>query len=148
MPPKTPGNTLPETNMAPENGWLEYFFVSFWVPAYFQGRLLLVSGRVAGLNNPEKIGDDGWLTIPKHNQPVEIIHPAAYPPSVSVDNRTFAWVDQKPRPNLKVGRRVRPYFFSELHIGLQGILELFIYWKWLVNPFKSINLSTCAAKFW
>ena len=31
-------NTLPETNVAPENGRLEYFLVSFWVPAYFQGR--------------------------------------------------------------------------------------------------------------
>ena len=43
--------TLPETNIAPENrpsqnGWLEYEAVSFWGPAYFQGRLLLVSGRV------------------------------------------------------------------------------------------------------
>ena len=44
------GCTLPETNseFTPENGWLEYFLVSFWVPAYFQGRLLLVSGRVNG----------------------------------------------------------------------------------------------------
>ena len=33
------GNTLPETSiLAPENGWLEYFLVSFWGPAYFQGR--------------------------------------------------------------------------------------------------------------
>ena len=31
--------TLPETNIfAPENGWLEYFLISFWGPAYFQGR--------------------------------------------------------------------------------------------------------------
>ena len=29
--------TLPETNMAAENGWLEFgILVSFWVPAYFQ----------------------------------------------------------------------------------------------------------------
>ena len=28
--------TLPETNIAPENGWLEYFLVSFWDAAYFQ----------------------------------------------------------------------------------------------------------------
>ena len=41
----------PETNskLAPENGWLEYFLVSFWGPAYFQGRLLLVSGSVPKL---------------------------------------------------------------------------------------------------
>ena len=35
---KTPRNevyTLPETNIAPENGWLEYWF-PFWM-AYFQG---------------------------------------------------------------------------------------------------------------
>ena len=38
--------TLPETNIAPENGWLEYFLVSFWVSAYFQWLLLLVSGSV------------------------------------------------------------------------------------------------------
>ena len=29
-------NTFPETNIAPENGWLEYILVSFWGPAYFQ----------------------------------------------------------------------------------------------------------------
>ena len=39
--------TLSGTNIfAPENGWFEYEAVSFWAPAYFQGRLLLVSGRV------------------------------------------------------------------------------------------------------
>ena len=39
--------SLKLTAKAPENGWLEYEFpVSFWgVLAYFQGRLLLVSGR-------------------------------------------------------------------------------------------------------
>ena len=36
--------TLPETNVAPENGWLEYYFPIG--EAYFQGLLLLVSGRV------------------------------------------------------------------------------------------------------
>ena len=36
----SPLYTLPETNsqFAPENGWLEYFLVSFWGPVYFQGR--------------------------------------------------------------------------------------------------------------
>ena len=29
--------TLPETNIVPENGWLEYYF-PIGVPAYFQGR--------------------------------------------------------------------------------------------------------------
>ena len=29
------GNTLPETNIAPENGWLEYYFPIG--EAYFQG---------------------------------------------------------------------------------------------------------------
>ena len=40
--------TLPETNskFAPKNGWLEDDPASFWGPAYFQVRLLLVSGRV------------------------------------------------------------------------------------------------------
>ena len=33
-------HTDPETNIAPENGWLEYYIVSFWVSAYFQGRTL------------------------------------------------------------------------------------------------------------
>ena len=37
-------HTLPETNIAPENGWLEDYF-PFW-KAYFQGLLLLVLGRV------------------------------------------------------------------------------------------------------
>ena len=37
-----------ETNIfEPKNGWLEYFLVSFWDPAYFQGLLLLVSGSVS-----------------------------------------------------------------------------------------------------
>ena len=34
------------TFIAPENGRLEYFLVSFWGPAYFQGLLLLVLGSV------------------------------------------------------------------------------------------------------
>ena len=42
-----PGDTLPEANSSPpEIGWLEYFLVSFWDPAYFQVRLLSVSGSV------------------------------------------------------------------------------------------------------
>ena len=36
--------TLLETNIAPKNGWLEYYFPIG--EAYFQGLLLLVSGRV------------------------------------------------------------------------------------------------------
>ena len=38
----------PETNIfAPENGWLVQTILSFWgKKAYFQGLLLLVSGRV------------------------------------------------------------------------------------------------------
>ena len=40
---------LPKTNSLPlKNGWLEDDPASFWVSAYFQGRLLLVSGRVTG----------------------------------------------------------------------------------------------------
>ena len=40
-------NTFPPWNkrFAPENGWLEYYIVSFWDFPYFHGRLL-VSGRV------------------------------------------------------------------------------------------------------
>ena len=34
--PPIRGVTLPETNMAPENQWLEDEF-PFWGPAYFQG---------------------------------------------------------------------------------------------------------------
>ena len=42
----TPKFTPPETKIfAPENGWLEDFFVSFWVSAYFQGLSLAVSFR-------------------------------------------------------------------------------------------------------
>ncbi len=39
--------TLPKTNIAPTNGWLEYYFPIG--EAYFQGRLPLVSGRVEDL---------------------------------------------------------------------------------------------------
>ena len=40
--------SLPECNsqVAPENGYLEYFFVSFWGPAYFHELLLVVLGSV------------------------------------------------------------------------------------------------------
>ena len=38
--------SLKLTAKTTENGWLEYFLVSFWGPAYFQGRKTLVSGRV------------------------------------------------------------------------------------------------------
>ena len=39
--------TLPETNsFAPKKGWLEYILLSYWVSAYFQVLLLLVSERV------------------------------------------------------------------------------------------------------
>ena len=39
LPSHKKGITLPETNseFSPENGWLEYFLVSFWGAAYFQG---------------------------------------------------------------------------------------------------------------
>ena len=38
-------NTLPETKiLAPEKGWLEDFFVSFWGPAYFQVRTVCFWG--------------------------------------------------------------------------------------------------------
>ena len=41
--------TLPKTNMAPENGWLEYvgILVSFW-DGLFSGANMLVSGLVNG----------------------------------------------------------------------------------------------------
>ncbi len=42
-----PSPALKLTANAPENGWLEYFLVSFWVLAQFQGRLLLVLGSVS-----------------------------------------------------------------------------------------------------
>ena len=38
--------TLPETNIAPENGWNWNTIVSFWGPAYFQVQQMLVSGSV------------------------------------------------------------------------------------------------------
>ena len=43
---KDPTITLPETNIAPKNGWLEDFLVSFWDGATWQVLLLLVSWRV------------------------------------------------------------------------------------------------------
>ena len=44
-PPPSYTVTLPEPNIAPRNGWLEYYLPIG--EAYFQVRLLLVSGRVA-----------------------------------------------------------------------------------------------------
>ena len=56
-----PKTTLPETNIAPKNGWLEYYFPIG--ETYFQVLLLLVSGRVT-LGTPKtwrfasaKLGD-------------------------------------------------------------------------------------------
>ena len=47
-------HTLPETNMfAPENGWLEYFLVSFWGPRPIFRCKLLVSGSVRNMYFPE-----------------------------------------------------------------------------------------------
>ena len=47
-----PYGTLPETNIVPENEWLEMvrILISFWGPAYFQVRLMLVLGSVADFN--------------------------------------------------------------------------------------------------
>ena len=42
---KTPVITPPETNIAPENGWLEYYILHFW-DDLFSGAML-VSGRVS-----------------------------------------------------------------------------------------------------
>ena len=39
------------TANAPANGWFRRW-ISFWVSAYFQGRLLLVSGRVSQPHSP------------------------------------------------------------------------------------------------
>ena len=47
-----PTKTLPKTNIfAPEKGCFEYLSFPFGVSAYFQGRLLLVSGRVLPKEN-------------------------------------------------------------------------------------------------
>ena len=46
--------TLPETNISPENGWLEYYF-PLGAPAYFQGLLLLVLGRVPQVTDSIRI---------------------------------------------------------------------------------------------
>ena len=45
--------TLPETNSSPlkMDGWNTTFLLSYWVSADFQGRLLLVLGRVAILHS-------------------------------------------------------------------------------------------------
>ena len=56
-----PSTTLPETNIAPENGWLEYYF-PIGVPAYFQGLLLLVSGSVTHLpSNSSAAAKSTWI---------------------------------------------------------------------------------------
>ena len=33
--------TLPETNIAPENGWLKYYIISFW-DGLFSGAMLVL----------------------------------------------------------------------------------------------------------
>ena len=50
--PKWWFSTLPKTNIAPENGWLEYDSFPLGM-AYFQGLLLLVSGRVREMTLPK-----------------------------------------------------------------------------------------------
>ena len=52
------GATLPETNMAPENGWLEYYIVSFWgvKRPIFRGELA-VRFRECSSNNRSQDAD-------------------------------------------------------------------------------------------
>jgi len=54
IPPKNL-RTLPETNIAPENGWLEYYIVSFW-EGLFSGAMLVV-GRVIPSDSPITLND-------------------------------------------------------------------------------------------
>ena len=67
--------TLSEANIAPENGCGWNTIVSFWGPAYFQGRLLLVSGRV----NKEKKNNlltTRWFFVTKlHPQTLKVTIP-------------------------------------------------------------------------
>ena len=61
--------TLPETNIAPENGWLEYYF-PIGVPADFQVLLLLGSGRYHQLvlRNKNASGLPSSRTWEKHTE--------------------------------------------------------------------------------
>ena len=52
--------TLPETNIAPTNGWLEYKFPFFWGGDGLFSGVMLVSGRVSTLERDQLIGIN-WL---------------------------------------------------------------------------------------
>ena len=52
------------SQLAPENGWsdwLEYFLVSFWGPAYFQGRTVSFRGRIPQIRELSPIEKGGYL---------------------------------------------------------------------------------------
>ena len=45
--------TLPETNIAPKNGWLEYYMYYFPIgEAYFQGQTASFREGITGVKNP------------------------------------------------------------------------------------------------
>ena len=52
--------SLKLTIFAPKNGWLEYFFVSFWGPGYFQ-----VPCQFQGVNQPPNSIIKGQLKCEK-----------------------------------------------------------------------------------
>ena len=73
-PPKT---TLPETNVAPENGWLEDFLVSFWDGHFFRCYISFREGNMSphwcfryfrwNLSFPGSTLDHNYIQLPTKN---------------------------------------------------------------------------------
>ena len=88
--------TLPETNIAPENGWLEYYF-PFGARPIFRRVLLLVSGRVRVSHHPKgsagHIFETWWGS--SNQLPGSLL--SRDPPASLEGNLSLGWVVLLPR---------------------------------------------------
>ncbi len=65
-----PRYTLPETNIAPTNGWLEYYFPIGFLPI-FRGYVSFREGNMvsSGAHLENKPGNPGWVKVMKSVKP-------------------------------------------------------------------------------
>ena len=143
---KDPTITLPETNIAPKNGWLEDFLVSFWDVANWQVLLLLVSGRVFLQIGPALDLDSNGKGFTKLSLvwglqslilgTVTAVTGAAH----SKDEYSYClvtswWFDASENPattNLRAGKKLSLAFFGWVKLHMTGFCRVFlnnIMWK-------------------
>ena len=86
--------THPKTNISSENGWLEDKPASFWVSAYFQGRDMLVLGRVTKLKPFRCI--DVWPLGKFESSNLNLFQRKEFPGSSFELNLPGSWLQLKP----------------------------------------------------